>query len=177
VKFAEYSDEVDYNEDLIAIDDVVKEGYSSNNLPKGLLLAFVKDNLEGNPTIRYEYSDFYQSHKELKEWSSKIKDDYQGSDYQYDRVIDHWWKIDRYECSLVGRDRKWWLSVQPKIIDFWSDVLYYREVGIQEFLDKKNEKKTKKVKIKGTRKKKNTFEIDKAIVDKIQNNYLIEDSD
>ena len=40
-----------------------------------------------------------------------------------------------------------------------------------------NEKKTKKVKIKGTRKKKNTFEIDKAIVDKIQNNYLIEDSD
>ena len=177
VKFAEYSDEVDYNEDLIAVDDVVKEGYSSNNLPKGLLLAFVKDNLEGDPTIRYEYSDFYQSHKELKEWSSKIKDDYQGSDYQYDRVVDHWWKIDRYECSLVGRDRKWWLSVQPKIIDFWSDVLYYREVGIQEFLDKKNEKKTKKVKIKGTRKKKNTFEIDKAIVDKIQNNYLIEDSD
>jgi putative phage-type endonuclease len=178
VKFIEYFNEQEYNDDLIMDDgDEIKEGYSSNNLPKGQLLAFVKDNPEGNPTIRYEYSDFYQSYDDLKEWSSKRINEYQESEYEYDRVVNHWWKIERYECTLVGRDRRWWLSVQPKIIDFWSDVLYYREVGIQEFLDKKNEKKTKKVKIKGTRKKKNTFEIDKAIVDKIQNNYLIEDSD
>ena len=177
VKFAEYSDEVDYNEDLIAIDDVVKEGYSSNNLPKGLLIAFEKDNPQGNPTIKYEYSDFYLSYDELQAWSSKIKDDYQESDFQYDRIVDHWWKIERYECTLVGRDRKWWLSVQPKIIDFWSDVLHYREIGIQAFHDKKAEQKIKKIKVKGSRKKKTTFEIDKAIVDKTQNNYLIDDSD
>ena len=176
VKFIEYMNDVDYNEDLLMEDGEVKEGYSSTNLPKGLLLAFVKDNPEGNPTIRYEYSDLYQSYDELKEWSSKIKDDYQGSDYQYDRIIDHWWKIERYECILVGRDRGWWLSVQPKIIDFWSDVLYYREVGIQVFHDKKKEKKIKKIKVKGIPKKKTTYEIDKAVVDKIQNNYLI-DSD
>jgi putative phage-type endonuclease len=177
VKFIEYLSEQQYNEDFILEDGKVKEGYSSFNLPKGQLLAFVKDSEEGNPTIRYEYSDFYQSYDELKEWSSKVTNEYQESDYQYDRIVNHWWKIERYECTLVGRDRKWWLSVQPKIIDFWSDVLYYREVGIQEFLDKKAEKKTKKIKIKGTRKKQNTFEIDKAVVDKIQNNYLIEDSD
>ena len=47
----------------------------------------------------------------------------------------HWWKIERYECSLVGRDRKWWLGIQPKLIDFWEDVEYYRRVGIQELLD------------------------------------------
>lgn len=177
VKFIEYLSEQQYNEDFILEDGKVKEGYSSFNLPKGQLLAFVKDSEEGNPTIRYEYSDFYQSYDELKEWSSKVTNEYQESDYQYDRIVNHWWKIERYECTLVGRDRRWWLSVQPKIIDFWSDVLYYREVGIQEFLDKKAEKKTKKIKIKGTRKKQNTFEIDKAVVDKIQNNYLIEDSD
>ena len=177
VKFIEYLSEQQYNEDFILEDGKVKEGYSSFNLPKGQLLAFLKDSEEGNPTIRYEYSDFYQSYDELKEWSSKVTNEYQESDYQYDRIVNHWWKIERYECTLVGRDRKWWLSVQPKIIDFWSDVLYYREVGIQEFLDKKAEKKTKKIKIKGTRKKQNTFEIDKAVVDKIQNNYLIEDSD
>jgi len=178
VKFIEYFNEQEYNDDLIMDDgDEIKEGYSSNNLPKGQLLAFVKDNPEGNPTIRYEYSDFYQSYDDLKEWSSKRINEYQESEYEYDRVVNHWWKIERYECSLVGRDRKWWLSVQPKIIDFWSDVLYYREVGIQVFHDKKAEKKTKKIKIKGTQKKKNTFEIDKAVVEKIQNNYLIEDSD
>ena len=178
VKFNEYFSEQEYNDDLLVDEnDVIKEGYSSNNLPKGHLLAFVKDNPEGNPTIKYEYCDFYQSYDELKEWSSKIKTEYEGSDYEYDRVVNHWWKIERYECTLVGRDRKWWLSVQPKIIDFWSDVLYYREVGIQVFHDKKAEKKIKKIKVKGTQKKKNTFEIDKAIVEKMQNNYLIDDSD
>jgi len=178
VKFIEYFNEQDYNDDFILEDVKIKDGYSSLNLPKGLLLAFVKDNPEGNPTIKYEYSDFYQSYDELKEWSSKVKDKYKESEYQYDRVVNHWWKIERYECALVGRDRKWWLSVQPKIIDFWEDVLYYREVGIQEFIDKKAEKKIKKIKIKKEikQKKKNTFEIDKAVVEKIQNNYLI-DSD
>ena len=178
VKFIEYFSEQEYNEDFLLEAGEIKDGYSSNNLPKGLLLAFVKDNPGGNPTIRYEYSDFYQSYDELNEWSTKIINDYQGSDYQYDSVVKHWWKIERYECTLVGRDRKWWLSVQPKIIDFWGDVLYYREVGIQVFHDKKAEKKTKKIKLKETsKKKKNIFEIDKAIVDKIQNNYLIDDSD
>jgi len=178
VKFIEYFNEQDYNEDLLMEDGVVKEGYSSLNLPKGLLIAFERDNPGGNPTIRYEYSDFYQSYDELKEWSSKVKDNYSGLYYDYDRVVDHWWKIERYECTLVGRDRKWWLSVQPKIIDFWEDVLHYRKIGIQEFIDKKAEKKTKKIKIKKvtTQKKKNIFEIDKAVVEKIQNNYLI-DSD
>jgi len=133
VKFVEYLSEQQYNEDFLLEDGKVKEGYSSFNLPKGQLLAFVKDGEGGNPTIRYEYSDFYQSYDELKEWSSKVTNEYQESDYQYDRIVVHWWKIERYECTLVGRDRKWWLSVQPKIIDFWSDVLYYREVGIQEF--------------------------------------------
>ena len=177
VKFVEYLSEQQYNEDFLLEDGKVKEGYSSFNLPKGQLLAFVKDGEGGNPTIRYEYSDFYQSYDELKEWSSKVTNEYQESDYQYDRIVVHWWKIERYECTLVGRDRKWWLSVQPKIIDFWSDVLYYREVGIQVFHDKKAEKKIKKIKVKGTQKKKNTFEIDKAIVEKMQNNYLIDDSD
>jgi hypothetical protein len=95
-------------------------------------------------------------------------------------VVYHWWKIERYECTLVGRDRKWWLETQPKIIDFWEDVEHYRKVGIQEILDKKEAKKTKRIKLSQDKKdKKNkatVFEIQKAVVDKIQNDYLI-DSD
>ena len=74
------------------------------------------------------------------------------------------------------------MSVQPKIIDFWEDVLHHREVGIQKLLDAKEEKKTKRIKLreekknKKEEKKKNTFEIDKAVVEKLQTNYLI-DSD
>ena len=68
----------------------------------------------------------------------------------------------------MGRDREWWLSVQPKIIDFWEDVLHHREIGIQHILDKREEKRTKRIKLKNDKKeksKKNTFEIDKSVVE------------
>ena len=177
VKLVEYFNEQEYNEDLLIVDGSLKEGYSSLGLPKGLLIAFVKDNLEGNPTIHYEYSDFDLSYDELIKWSSNVID---SCDKSHDRVVKHWWNIERYECTLVGRDRKWWLETQPKIIDFWEDVEHYRKVGIQEILDKKEAKKTKRIKLSQDKKdkkdKKNVFEIQKAVVDKIQNNYLI-DSD
>tara|TARA_B110000967_G_scaffold209546_1_gene266188 strand:- start:2001 stop:3416 length:1416 start_codon:yes stop_codon:yes gene_type:complete len=177
VKFIEYFNEQDYNDDFILEEGILKEGYSSLNLPKGLLVAFVKDNPGNDPTIKYEYCDFYQSHSDLTEFAKVKIAEYKSSDFKYDRIIQHWWKIERYECVLVGRDRKWWLETQPKIIDFWEDVLHYRKVGIQVFHDLKAEKKIKRIKLKKpSQKKKNTFSIDKAVVENIKNNYLI-DSD
>ena len=180
VKFIEYFTEQDYIEDVYLESDTVKEGYSSNNLPKGLLIAFIRNNLEGNPTIKYEYANFYSRYEEIKKWSDNILNKYKGDGYQYDTVKFHWWKIERYECTLVGRDREWWLSVQPKIIDFWEDVLHHREIGIQHILDKKEEKRTKRIKLKNDKEKskkskpkKNTFEIDKAVVDQMNTKYLI----
>jgi putative phage-type endonuclease len=183
VKFIEYYTEQDYNDDVYLVNEKVKEGYSSNGLVKGLLIAFIKNSLVGNPTIQYEYCEFNSSYDSLKEWSEKIIDNYKEGDFKYDTVKLHWWKIERYECTLVGRDREWWLDVQPKIIDFWEDVLHYRNVGIQELIDKKEDKKTKRIKLKKDKvnkpnipkkvKKQTPFEIDQAIVDKMQNSYLI----
>tara|TARA_B100000900_G_scaffold393263_1_gene389584 strand:+ start:4091 stop:5398 length:1308 start_codon:yes stop_codon:yes gene_type:complete len=178
VKFIEYFSENEYKEDVYLENNIIKEGYSSNNLPKGLLIAFIRNNLEGNPTIKYEYSEFYSSYDVLKKWSENILNKYKEDGYQYDSVKFHWWKIERYECTLVGRDREWWLSVQPKIIDFWEDVLYYRKNGIQDIIDKREEKRMKRIKLKGEKSKKekhkkNTFEIDKAVVEQINNKYLI----
>ena len=183
VKFIEYYTEQDYNDDVYLVNEKVKEGYSSNGLVKGLLIAFIKNSLVGNPTIQYEYCEFNSSYDSLKEWSEKIINNYKEGDFKYDTVKLHWWKIERYECTLVGRDREWWLDVQPKIIDFWEDVLHYRNVGIQELIDKKEDKKTKRIKLKNDKdkkpnipkkvKKQTPFEIDQAIVDKMQNSYLI----
>lgn len=179
VKFIEYLSEQDYITDVYLEEGIVKEGYSSNHLPKGLLIAFIRNNLEGNPTIQYEYGEFYSSYDELKKWSDNILNKYKLDGYQYDSVKFHWWKIERYECTLVGRDREWWLSVQPKIIDFWEDVLHHREIGIQHILDKREEKRTKRIKLKNDKQskkekpKKNTFEIDKSVVDQMNTKYLI----
>ena len=117
VKFTEYNNQQEYIEDTYLENDLIKEGYSANNLPKGLLLAFIQNNLEGNPTIHYEYGEFYSSYETLTKWSEDIIKEKQNV-LKYDTIKFHWWKIERYECTLVGRDREWWLSVQPKIIDF-----------------------------------------------------------
>ena len=37
--------------------NIIKEGYSSLNLPKGLVLAFITNKSDENPDIKYEYSD------------------------------------------------------------------------------------------------------------------------
>tara|TARA_Y100001958_G_scaffold133558_1_gene103715 strand:- start:32 stop:1378 length:1347 start_codon:yes stop_codon:yes gene_type:complete len=178
VKFIEYSNESEFIDDKYIINDKIKDGYTSNNLPKGLVLAFVTHNIGKNPTIIYEYSDFNQSYENLILWKDKILDEYKNK--SYDNCIKHWWKIERYECTLVGRDRIWWKSVMPKIIDFWEDVLHYRENGIEELT--KKDKKIKNIKIKEKDKEKNNektiITIQKDFVEKIQNDYLIDsDSD
>ena len=44
------------------------------------------NNLEGNPTIKYEYGEFYSSYEELKKWSDNILNKYKLDGYQYDTV-------------------------------------------------------------------------------------------
>ena len=192
VKLEEYTDTDSYNADFIMEDElvkpeagIVKHGYTSSDLPKGLLLAFITYSTEGNPKITYEYGEFYQSFDALQQWSDKVIAEYREKNIQYDECKKHWWKIERYECTLVGRDREWWLSVQPKIIDFWEDVEHYRKEGVQVLLDKKEEKKLKKIKMREDKKKnpkkknpkkkptQNVFEIQKATVEELQSNYFL----
>ena len=52
-----------------------------------------------------------------------------------------WWKITRYECTLVRRDKQWWLETVPEIIRFWDEVEHYRKVGNDEIVQKKNSRK------------------------------------
>ena len=47
----------------------MKEGVSSLNLPKGLVIAFIQNNARGNPTVKYEYSELYSSYDSIKKTS------------------------------------------------------------------------------------------------------------
>ena len=38
-----------------------------------------------------------------------------------------WWKIERYECTLVKRDKEWWIETMEDIFKFSKDVQYYKE--------------------------------------------------
>ena len=48
-----------------------------------------------------------------------------------------WWKIERYETTLVLRDKNWWIETIDKILCFYKDLQYYKEQGNLEILQKK----------------------------------------
>ena len=178
VKLIEYSTEDEYNVDKYLENDILKEGLTNNNLPKGLVLSFVKI-VDDQKKYHYEYGDFYQSFEDLKKWAENIINNYPFD--QNEKVIYNWWKIERYECTLVHRDREWWLNTMPEIMNFWEDVEHYRKIGndelVQKKLDKKNKRKKKKEeKIK--KEPKNVITINQEITNKIENSYLLDsDSD
>ena len=119
VKIEEYADVTEYEKDVM-INDGLVNGHTSDNLPKGLVLEFYTD--EG---IEYEFSPWLASLDDILNWKNKVVGE-RGV------CIEKWWKITRYECTLVRRDRLWWNSVVPDIIKFWSEVVHYREVGNEE---------------------------------------------
>lgn len=177
VKLFEYDNEEDYNKDKYLEKDILKDGLTSNNLPKGLVLAFSKI-IDGKKKYHYEYSEFYQSQDDLKKWAENIIKNYSFD--KNEKVLYNWWKIERYECTLVHRDRVWWLNTMPEIMNFWEDVEHYRLNGNQELiqkkLDKQNKRKKKKKENDSKKEPINIITINQEISDKIKSSYLL-DSD
>jgi putative phage-type endonuclease len=180
VKIEEYSTKEEYLQDS---NGALEKGKTSKDFPKGLVLSFVSYK-DGETKYHYEYSEFYKSIEEIDEWSKDIISKMEN----YDELRYHWWRIERYECTLVLRDRQWWNSVMPEILNFWEDVEHFRSVGNQSLIDKKEEKRNKRKKNKEERDKnkksnpkketkpKNIITINQEISTEINNSYLL-DSD
>ena len=166
VKIEEYESEKDYLEDK---SEDNKDGVTSKGLPKGLVLSFVKK-VDGKEEYHYEYSELNKSFEDIQLWAENKIQNYSS---EYNKIVHHWWRIDRYECTLVYRDRDWWLDTMPKILDFWEDVEHYRKVGNQELIDKKKKKKKSKKKNPNQ----NIITITKEINETIEKDYLLDSSD
>ena len=129
VKLEEYSCVRDYEKDCLFEDGIVR-GVTTDRLPKGLVLEYEKDN-----NYEYLYSPWMSSLNGILNWK-KLKETEMNLTFK-----ERWWKITRYECTLVRRDKEWWLSVMPGIIKFWSDVVHYRKVGNEEVQKRINGRK------------------------------------
>lgn len=131
VKIVEYSNLEEYNQD--SNENV---GETGSGYPKGMILTFTKDDKK-----IYEYPKLFQNNMQNDIWKNTMIQKY--NDYN---VSVHWWKILRYECTLVERNKVWWNSITPDIIQFWEEVEYYRKNGHEDLLQKINEKKQKRSK-------------------------------
>jgi putative phage-type endonuclease len=126
VKLDEYDNVGDYEEDQLLEDECIQHGKTKAGLPKGLLIAYTSKDSEH---IDYKYSPWLAPLQTIVEWRDKVLQELEVEHVIYEIK---WWSIERYECTLVRRDKAWWLSVVPDIIQFWKEVVHYREVGNEE---------------------------------------------
>jgi len=61
-----------------------------------------------------------------------------------------YWKITRYECTLVKRDRNWWADNVENIYNYFKDLIYYKKDDnikeLEELINKEGPKKVYTVK-------------------------------
>ena len=49
-----------------------------------------------------------------------------------------YWKCTAYCLTEIYRDQEWWDENVHKFQEFWKKVIYHRENGYQDLLQKKN---------------------------------------
>lgn len=114
VKIEEYNSYEDYCNDIFEIDGNVQNGRTHLNYPKGIVITFKKDE-----KLSYEYFQLNKSNIEIE----KIVEEYKSKENMFEIK---YWKIERYECTLVKRDRDWWIENVSKILDFYNDLTEYK---------------------------------------------------
>ena len=129
VKLEEYDTLLDYKNDIFDSSEPYKSineeydniinGKTKENLPKGVTISYVKEG-DASHNLSYLYPKLYQTDEQYLEWI----DEYIKKGYNI--VETKWWKITRYELSLVNRDKLWWNNNIQHIIKFYDDYIEYK---------------------------------------------------
>ena len=149
VKLEEYDSLLDYKNDTFDRSEPYKSinekydniinGKTKENLPKGVTISYIKEG-DASHNLSYLYPKLYQTHEQYLEWI----DEYIKNGYNI--VETKWWKITRYELSLVHRDKLWWNDHIEHIIKFYNDYIEYKSNPdkLNELKEQINNKKKKK---------------------------------
>jgi|TARA_B110000971_G_C19962058_1_gene478449 putative phage-type endonuclease len=149
VKLEEYDTLLDYKNDIFDSSEPYKSineeydniinGKTKENLPKGVTISYVKEG-DASHNLSYLYPKLYQTHEQYLEWI----DEYIKKGYNI--VETKWWKITRYELSLVHRNKLWWNDHIEHIIKFYNDYIEYKSNPdkLNELKAQINNKKKKK---------------------------------
>jgi len=126
VKFQEYDSFDDYSKDNNG-EDMDPDGKTSKDFPKGCTLTYRKQN---ELKCSYLYPELYLSDDEYQKWILENRRKIESEGHEF--VEAKWWYIERYECTLVKRDREWWSTAMEKIYQFHKSVEYYKSNGVEE---------------------------------------------
>jgi len=133
VKICEYDNYDNYKSDTNN-----KHGETTNNYPKGITLTYREKN---ELKYSYIYPELFKSDEYYLKWMSDNKNNVINDGHEF--IEAKWWYIERYECTLVKRDKKWWITTIPEIYKFWNDVEYFKN-NKEELINIINNKKKRK---------------------------------
>ena len=121
VKIEEYENFEEYEKDIFIDDDVILAGRTNLNYPKGVTVSYRK---KGELKLTYLYPSLNMTDEEYKDWIKEKKIEILKDEHEY--VESKWWKISRYECTLIERDYTWWNENVEHILKFYDDLQIYK---------------------------------------------------
>ena len=127
VKLEEYDNFDDYKNDK---ND--KNGVKSDGFPKGYTITYSKEN---DHKFNYLYCPLFTSDENILLWKEEKISYLLENNLVFKE--EKFWKITRYECTLVKRDQQWWLENVENIYEFYKDLLYYKKDNNLEILKNK----------------------------------------
>lgn len=117
VKIEDYENYDDYVKDIFVDDDIILPGRTYLNYPKGVTVSYrKKDELK----LSYIYPSLNMTNEGYNDWIKEKKIEIINNGDEY--VESKWWKITRFECTLIKRDYNWWNENVEHILKFYNDM-------------------------------------------------------
>lgn len=117
VKIEDYENYDDYVKDIFVDDDIILPGRTYLNYPKGVTVSYrKKDELK----LTYIYPSLNMTNEGYNDWIKEKKIEIINNGDEY--VESKWWKITRFECTLIKRDYNWWNENVEHILKFYNDM-------------------------------------------------------
>ena len=124
VKIEEYKDFEEYSKDNFINESTLQNswGRTATNFPKGCTLTYIKSN---ENKMSYLYPRLNLSDSMYQIWIEENKTKIEKEGHKF--VEAKWWFISRYECTLVKRDKEWWINNIEHILRFYNELNFYRK--------------------------------------------------
>ena len=105
-----------------------EEAFTQDTNIKGRIILF---SLNGN--YHYEYAPMYSTEEEYTEWEKQILNKNSHGEW----IKNIFWKLEKYSCVLVLRNKLWIKNAIPYIEEIWNIILKERVSGFEHRAPKK----------------------------------------
>jgi putative phage-type endonuclease len=121
-----------------SIKEIDEEEYMTSNL-NGDFTLFNNGNEKGlvaeffdltEKSFMYEHSPLCLYGEELENWKTMIQQKHANNPKYYFASFSYWY-LECVSCIPIYRNSEWFFSILPQLEEFWSDVVKYRQAGIE----------------------------------------------